>query len=62
MKTKKLLKSKKNFCNRLYKKERKKYYDNINVKDVTDNRKFWKMVRPFLFNKTKNSQKIKICL
>ena len=30
-----------NFCSRLYKKERKKYYANINVNDITDNKKFW---------------------
>ena len=55
---KKAYKKQKNFCNRLYKKERKKYYDNIDLKDIIDNRKFWKTVKPFLSNKTKNSQKI----
>ena len=31
-------KKQKNFCSRLYKKERKKYYTNLVVKKVTDNK------------------------
>ena len=30
-----------NYCSRLYKKERKKYYDNLDLKNITDNKKFW---------------------
>ena len=44
-------KKQKNFCSRLYKKERKKYYSNLDVKKITDNRKFWKTVKPFLSDK-----------
>ena len=36
-----LLKGKGNFCNRLYKRERKKNYSNLNLRNVTDNNKFW---------------------
>ena len=31
------LKKHKNYCNRLYKKERKKYYSNISFKNITEN-------------------------
>ena len=30
----------KNFCSRLYKKERKKFFDKLDIKLVTDNKKF----------------------
>ena len=33
-------KKQKNFCSKLYKKERKKYYSNIELKFFTDNKKF----------------------
>ena len=40
-----------NFCSRLYKKERKKFYANLDTKNVTDNKRFWKNVKPFLSDK-----------
>ena len=40
-----------NFCNRLYKREKRKYFNNLNLKDITDNKTFWKTVKPFLSNK-----------
>ena len=51
-------KKQRNYCSRLYKKERKKYYDKLNVKNVTDNRAFWKTVKPFLSDKGNVSSKI----
>ena len=44
-------KRQKNFCSRLYKKERKKYYENLNVKNITDSKKFWKTTKPFFTDK-----------
>ena len=41
----------KNYCNRLYKKERKQYYNNMNLKNITENNLFWKTVKPFLTDK-----------
>ena len=41
----------KNFCSRLYKKERKKYYNNLDAKKITDSRKFWKTTKPFFSDK-----------
>ena len=38
-----------NFCSRIYKKERKKYYTNLDPKNVTDSKKFRKTFKPFFF-------------
>ena len=35
-----IYKKQRNFCSKLYKKERKKYYNSFNVKNITDNKKF----------------------
>ena len=42
-----------NFCNRLYKKKRKRCYENLDLNNITDNKNFWKTVKPFLSNKGK---------
>ena len=55
---KKLYKKQRNFCSRLYKKEKKNYYSNLNLKDVTDNKRFWKTVKPFLSDKGSTSSQI----
>ena len=34
-----------------YTKERKKFYSNLNLKNITDNKKFWKNIKPFFSNK-----------
>ena len=39
------------FCSKLYKKERKKYYERLHLNNVADNKKFWKTVKPFLSDK-----------
>ena len=54
----KAFKKQKNFCNRLYKKERKKYYENLDIKKLTDNKEFWKTIKPLFSNRTKSTQKI----
>ena len=40
-----------NFCSKLYKKERKKFYNNLNIEDITDNKKFWITIKPLLNEK-----------
>ena len=40
-------KEQKNYCSRLYKKERKKFFNGLNPSFVTDNKLFWKTVKPF---------------
>ena len=49
--TKKAYKKQKNYCSRLYKKERKRYYTNLDVRNVTDNKKFWRTMKPFFSDK-----------
>ena len=44
----------------LYKNERKKYYQNLNMKDFLDNKKFWENVKPLFSDKTTYGQKITI--
>ena len=51
-------KKQRNYCSRLYKKEMKSYYANLNVVNITDSKRFWNTVRPFLNDKVGNSQKI----
>ena len=41
------------FCEKL-----KKYFSSLNMNIVIENKLFWKMVRPFLSNKTISSEKI----
>ena len=35
----------------MYKKERKNYYNNIDIKVITDTKKFWGTIKPFLTDK-----------
>ena len=48
-------KKQKSICSKLYKKEREKYYDALNIKNVTDNKQFWK-TNPFFLKKVKHEQ------
>ena len=38
-----------------FKKNKKEYFENINVKDINDYEKFWKTRKPFLSNKGLNT-------
>ena len=38
----------------LLKKTKKAYYSNINLKNIVDNKKFWKTVKRFCSNKSSN--------
>ena len=40
----KLYKKLKNFFSKLYKKERRKYYESLDSKNILDSKKFWKMM------------------
>ena len=46
------------FCSRLYKKERKKFLNKLDIKLVTDNKRFWTTIKPFLSHKISKSSKI----
>ena len=47
-----------NFCVSLFRKTKKDYYNNLNIKNVCDNRTFWKTVKPSLSDKINKSGKI----
>ena len=51
-------KKQKNYVSRLYKKERKKYYTNLDPKHITDNKKFWFTMKPFFSDKGAGTSKI----
>ena len=40
-------KHQRNYCNRLYKRERRHFYCNLNLNSINDNKKFWSTMKPF---------------
>ena len=42
----------------MYKKERKKFYDNLDLSEITDNKRFWTTVKPFFSEKVSKRQNI----
>ena len=51
-------KKKRNFCVDLLRKTKTEYFKNLNVKDLSDNSRFWKTIKPFFSNKGLNSNKV----
>ena len=47
-----------NFCLNLLRKTKKQYFAKLNVKDVADNKLFWKNVKPYFSDKGSNSTRI----
>ena len=47
-----------NYCVSLLRKSKKEYYSNLDVKNITDKKTFWKIVTPFLSDKVTSTQKI----
>ena len=39
-------------------KTKTEYFKNLNVKDLSDNRKFWKTIKPYFSNRGLNSNKL----
>ena len=58
----KAYKTQRNYTKRLLKREKKKYFHNLDTKNYTDNKKFWKTVKPLFSNSTGGSQKITLSL
>ena len=50
-------KKQRNFCVGLLEKEKKKYYNNLDLKILDDNKKFWQKIKPLFTNKQYVSQK-----
>ena len=53
-------KKQRNFVSRLYKKQRRTFYNNMDLKTFTDNKKFWKNVNPLFSGKSKTHKKISL--
>ena len=47
-----------NLCVTMVRKRKKNYFNNLNVKNVTDNKQFWKTVKPFFFSKVGDNERI----
>ena len=55
-----LYKKQRNYYSKLYKKERKLFYNKMNLSNINDNRRFWKTVKPFLSDKGMHTSKINL--
>ena len=55
-----LYKKQRNFCVSLLRKTKRNYFKNVKIRDVTDNKKFWKTIRPYFSDKGYNQTKLKI--
>ena len=51
-------KKKRNVCVSLIRKAKRKHYENLSIAAVTDNKKFWKRVKPIFGNKIKGNPNI----
>ena len=47
-----------NYCVSLIRKEKNNYFSNINIRDITDNKRFWKTVKPLFTDKIPTKSKI----
>ena len=47
-----------NYCTNLFRKEKKKFYNNIDISSITDNKLFWKTVKPFFSEKHFGKKKV----
>ena len=51
-------KKQKYYCSRLYKRNRKSFFESIDSSKITDNKTFWKNIQPFFSEKRKTVNKI----
>ena len=47
-----------NLCVRLFRREKRNFYKNLNISDITDNKKFWKTVKPVISDKGQSNSRI----
>ena len=55
-----MFKKQRNYYNRLYKRKRKRFYKNIDLKNITDNKKFWGTMEPFFTDKETSRNSISL--
>ena len=48
----------KKYCSNLYKNEGRKYYEALDISNLTDNKKFWKNTKPLSSDKSKGNANI----
>ena len=51
-------KRQRNLCSNLLKESKKRHFNNLNVKDVTENKQFWRTIKPFFTEKSKTTNNI----
>ena len=51
-------KKQRNFCVNLLRKTKKDYFNDLNIKNITDNKAFWKTIKPYFSNKGLNSSSL----
>ena len=51
-------KKQRNFCVDLQRKTKRFHFEQINIKDISDNKRFWNTIKPFFSNKGLNSIKL----
>ena len=44
-------KKQRNFCVSLLRKTKKDYFNNLNIKNITDSKAFWKTIKPYFSDK-----------
>ena len=60
MNNKKTYWKRRNICVKILRKSEKQYYSSLDVSKVADNKKFWKTVKNFFFNKSNNFKTINL--
>ena len=56
--SKKAYNEQRNRCVKLVRSAKKAYYNNLSIKDVNDNKKFWKIVKPLFSEKVNTNENI----
>ena len=51
-------KRQRNICSNILKSSKKTFFETLNINEITDNRKFWKKVKPFFTDKCKTTNNI----
>ena len=51
-------KKQRNFCVNLLRKTKTDNFQNLNIRDLSDNSKFWQKMKPYFSNKGLNSNKV----
>ena len=49
-----------NLCVTMIRNAKKNYFNNLNVRNITDNKQFWKTVKPFFSSKVVNNEEDKV--